>query len=190
MVGLLLTRWLTSLAVVALLCLALGGCRAGRDPPLSFCHVWVGKVPPGLAGALQLGWSLRDCPPVLSLRARAELPSLRSGQQAARSQLLKFASLTPRKPPLLGTPKSAPQPARACLCGRVRSMILRRPAAESICHPICASDHRLGFLTRMPPPRARQIAGRAVGGRNSALLNGHVISALTLAGAADSRGAG
>ena len=38
-------------------------------------------------------------------------------EQAARSQLSKFASLTPRKPPLLGTQKSAPQPARAGLWG-------------------------------------------------------------------------
>ena len=119
MEGLLLTRWLTSLAVVALLCLALGGgCRAGRDPPLSFCLVWVGKVPPGLAGALQLGWSLRDCPAVLSSRGSRRTPSatLRSDRRrevscrsSLRSRPANLRSSAPQK--------SAPQPARAGLWG-------------------------------------------------------------------------
>ena len=70
------------------------------------CGEWAGKVPPGLAEALQLGRALRDCPPVLSLRGSRRTPLAGAPvKQAARSQRPKFASLTPRKPPLLGTPK-------------------------------------------------------------------------------------
>ena len=117
----------------------------------------------GLAGALQLG---RACDPLRCsvCGARAELLAGAPVKQAARSQLLKFASLTPRKPPLLGTPnvRAPASPGvplgRRCLLDEAaarRQIVAAWPAPPGRCS---AADQMLvGRMTLLYPDR-RSIA--------------------------------